>query len=46
MRPAVWIDEAHRAKTAEVRSRLLGSRDLVSVEIGWATGVILCTRAG
>jgi len=44
MRPVVWIDETHRTKTAEVRSMLLGSPELVSVEIAWATGVILCTR--
>jgi predicted O-methyltransferase YrrM len=46
MRPPVWIDETHRTKVAEVRSRLLGSPELVSVEIGWATGIILCTRSG
>jgi len=46
MRPDAWIDETHRTKTAEVHARLLGSPALVSVEIEWATGVILCTRCG
>ena len=44
MNPPHWIDDHHRAKTAEVRSTLLGHSDLVSVEIAWASGVILCPR--
>lgn len=44
MTPPEFVNEAHRDKTAEVRSILLASELLVSVEIGWATGLILCTR--
>jgi hypothetical protein len=44
MNPPHWVDDHHRAKTAEVRSTLLDHPDLLSVEIAWASGVILCTR--
>jgi hypothetical protein len=46
MTPAVWIDETHVTKTAEVRSSLLESPKVVGVELDGATGVILCTRRG
>jgi demethylmenaquinone methyltransferase/2-methoxy-6-polyprenyl-1,4-benzoquinol methylase len=42
--PPQWLDEEHRAKTANVRSDLLAHPDLLSVEIAWASGVILSTR--
>ncbi len=44
MTPARWIDETHRTKTEEVRASLLGSPDLVAVELAWATGLVLCAR--
>lgn len=44
MTPAVFIDGGRARKTAEVRSRLLGHPDLVSVEIAWSTGLILSSR--
>jgi demethylmenaquinone methyltransferase/2-methoxy-6-polyprenyl-1,4-benzoquinol methylase len=44
MTPAVFVSEEHRSKTAEVRRHLLSSHDLAAVEIGWSTGLILCTR--
>ncbi len=44
MTPLRWADEAHRLKMDEVRARLTGSPELVTVEIGWATGLILSAR--
>ena len=44
MTPGEFADEQHARKTAEVRSRLLGHPDLVSVEIAWSSGLILSTR--
>jgi hypothetical protein len=44
MTPGEFADEHHARKTAEVRSRLLGHPDLVSVEIAWSSGLILSTR--
>lgn len=44
MNPPAFADGEHESKTREVRERLLTHRDLVSVEIAWATGLILCTR--
>lgn len=44
MTPGEFADEQHARKTAEVRSRLLGHPDLISVEIAWSSGLILSTR--
>ena len=44
MKPVAFADEHHARKAAEVRSRLLGHPDLVSVEIAWSSGLILSTR--
>lgn len=44
MTPAEFVNDEHRTKTAEVRSHLLNSDELTVVEIGWSTGLILCTR--
>ena len=44
MTPGEFADEHHARKTAEVRSRLLGHPDLISVEIAWSSGLILSTR--
>jgi demethylmenaquinone methyltransferase/2-methoxy-6-polyprenyl-1,4-benzoquinol methylase len=44
MTPAEFMDDEHRDRTAEVRSHLLASPELAAVEIGWSTGLILCTR--
>src|SRR5690348_17440310 len=44
MTPGEFADEHHARKAAEVRSRLLGHPDLVSVEIAWSSGLILSTR--
>jgi demethylmenaquinone methyltransferase/2-methoxy-6-polyprenyl-1,4-benzoquinol methylase len=44
MTPGEFADERHARKTAEVRGRLLGHPDLISVEIAWSSGLILSTR--
>jgi predicted O-methyltransferase YrrM len=44
MTPGEFADDEHARKTAQVRVRLLDHPDLVSVEIGWSTGLILSTR--
>lgn len=48
VRVRAWVSVGssmeHRTKTAEVRSHLLNSDELTVVEIGWSTGLILCTR--
>ena len=44
MTPGEFADEHHARKTAEVRSRLLGHADLISVEMAWSSGLILSTR--
>ena len=44
MTPAEFLNDEHRNKTAEVRAHLLSSDELISVEIAWSTGLILCTR--
>jgi demethylmenaquinone methyltransferase/2-methoxy-6-polyprenyl-1,4-benzoquinol methylase len=44
MTPAGFMDDEHREKTAEVRAHLLASPHLTAVEIGWSTGLILCSR--
>jgi demethylmenaquinone methyltransferase/2-methoxy-6-polyprenyl-1,4-benzoquinol methylase len=44
MTPGEFADEHHARKTSEVRARLLGHPDLVSVEIAWSSGLILSTR--
>lgn len=43
MTPTAGRDDHHRVKTEEVRTRLTTDPHLVSVEIAWATGIILCT---
>lgn len=44
MAPASFVDDRHRAKTAEVRERLLGDDRLRAVELAWAGGVIVASR--
>lgn len=44
MAPASFVDANHAHKTQQVRSRLLSRPDIITVEIGWSTGLILCTR--
>jgi hypothetical protein len=44
MTPGEFADERHARKTAEVRGRLLGHPDLISLEIAWSSGLILSTR--
>jgi demethylmenaquinone methyltransferase/2-methoxy-6-polyprenyl-1,4-benzoquinol methylase len=44
MTPPHFADDLHERKTAEVRTRLLGHPELVSVAIDWSSGVILSTR--
>jgi hypothetical protein len=44
MTPGEFAGEHHARKTAEVRSRLLGHPDLISVEIAWPSGLILSAR--
>ena len=44
MTPDAFMDDEHRDKTAEVRAHLLASPELTAVEIGWSTGLILCSR--
>jgi predicted O-methyltransferase YrrM len=44
MTPPEFVDDQHRAKTIEVRERLLTDPRLAAVEIGWASGIILCAR--
>lgn len=44
MTPQEWWEPEQQQKQAEVRSTLLGHPDLVSVELHWATGVILSVR--
>jgi demethylmenaquinone methyltransferase/2-methoxy-6-polyprenyl-1,4-benzoquinol methylase len=43
-RPTVEIASDQRAKTAQVRSTLLSDRRLLSIELDWASGVILARR--
>jgi predicted O-methyltransferase YrrM len=44
MTPGGYADDHHARKISEVRARLLGHPDLISVEIAWSTGLILSTR--
>jgi demethylmenaquinone methyltransferase/2-methoxy-6-polyprenyl-1,4-benzoquinol methylase len=44
MTPGEFADEHHSRKTSQVRARLLGHLDLISVEIAWSSGLILSTR--
>jgi predicted O-methyltransferase YrrM len=44
MTPPSWLDDAHRAHTERVRTRLLGDPLLVSVELACGSGMILATR--
>jgi demethylmenaquinone methyltransferase/2-methoxy-6-polyprenyl-1,4-benzoquinol methylase len=44
MTPGAFVDDQHRVKTHEVRECLLGDERLVTVEISWSTGLILCSR--
>lgn len=44
MTPERFQDTLHERKTSEVREALLGHPDLVVVEIGWSTGLMLCVR--
>jgi demethylmenaquinone methyltransferase/2-methoxy-6-polyprenyl-1,4-benzoquinol methylase len=44
MTPPHFADIHHEHKTTEVRTRILGHPDLISVPIAWSTGLILSTR--
>jgi demethylmenaquinone methyltransferase/2-methoxy-6-polyprenyl-1,4-benzoquinol methylase len=44
MNPPEFVDDRHRAKTIEVRERLLTDPRLIGVEIGWSSGIILSSR--
>jgi demethylmenaquinone methyltransferase/2-methoxy-6-polyprenyl-1,4-benzoquinol methylase len=44
MTPASWESDEHRVKTIEVRERLLTDPSLTTVELSYASGVILCAR--
>ena len=44
MTPQEWWDDEQRTKQGDVARTLLAHEDLVSVELDWATGVILSTR--
>ena len=44
MNPPEWMSDEHRDKTLEVRRHLLARDDLASVDIAWASGLILSTR--
>jgi demethylmenaquinone methyltransferase/2-methoxy-6-polyprenyl-1,4-benzoquinol methylase len=44
MTPPRWESERHRAKTAEVRARLLADTEFMFAEVTQGTGVILSTR--
>jgi predicted O-methyltransferase YrrM len=44
MTPTHFIDDNHANKTEQVRDQLLNHPALVSVEIDWSTGLILCTK--
>jgi demethylmenaquinone methyltransferase/2-methoxy-6-polyprenyl-1,4-benzoquinol methylase len=41
-----WWSADQAANQEQVRKALLGYRSLVTVELDWVTGVILCTRPG
>lgn len=45
MTPSELANDLHRDKIVEVRQRLLHDDRLVAVEIGWSTGIIMCSRA-
>lgn len=44
MIPEDWWDEKQQQKQNEVTHTLLTHADLVTIEMEWATGVILCVR--
>ena len=44
MTPEGWWEEEQREKQRQVAQALLSHADLVSTEMEWATGVILCVR--
>jgi hypothetical protein len=44
MTPPEWLSANHRVKTTEVKLDLTTDPRLIAVEIGWASGLILCTR--
>jgi predicted O-methyltransferase YrrM len=44
MTPPQFANAHHEHKTSEVRTRILGHPDLISVPIAWSTGLILSTR--
>jgi predicted O-methyltransferase YrrM len=44
MTPTQFVDDTHAEKTEQVRHQLLNHPALVSVEIDWSTGLILCTK--
>jgi predicted O-methyltransferase YrrM len=45
MTPPTWLDEAHRAHTARVRTTLLEHPDLRAVELACGSGMILAARS-
>jgi hypothetical protein len=44
MAPTQFVDDTPAEKTEQVRHQLLNHSALVGVEIGWSTGLILCTK--
>lgn len=44
MRPVVWIDQEHQQQTAKVRQTLLAHPGLTTVELQWASGVIIAAK--
>lgn len=46
MTPPEFVSDLHRNKTIEVRETLLSDARLRSVEIDWASGLIICARTG
>jgi demethylmenaquinone methyltransferase/2-methoxy-6-polyprenyl-1,4-benzoquinol methylase len=44
MTPNHFADAHHEHKTGEVRTKILGHPDLISIPIAWSTGLILSTR--
>jgi predicted O-methyltransferase YrrM len=44
MSPPEFVDDLHRRKTIDVRDRLLTDARLVTAELDWSGGIILCAR--
>jgi len=44
MAPAEWAGDDHRDNTTRVAAEILASRQLLAVELGWSSGVIIAAR--